>query len=58
MGIAGLLPCLKSISSPVHVRTYRGTKAVVDGYSWLHKGAYTCARDLCEGIYTDRQANF
>lgn len=24
------------------------------GYSWLHKGAYACSRELCEGEYTER----
>ncbi len=57
MGIQGLLPHLKGCSRSIHVRDYKGRKVVVDGYSWLHKGAYTCARELCEGIYTDRQAS-
>jgi len=54
MGINSLLPVLKSIARPAHASEYRGRKVVVDGFSWLHKGAYTCARELCEGVYTDK----
>ena len=54
MGISNLLPVLKSIARPTHVGEYRGHTVVVDGFSWLHKASYTCARELCEGVYTDR----
>ncbi|MEW5306929.1 MAG: hypothetical protein WDW36_009359 [Sanguina aurantia] len=54
MGIGGLLPVLKSISKPVHVRSYAGQRVAVDGYSWLHKGAYCCALELCEGLWTEK----
>ncbi|BDA46978.1 probable exonuclease 1 at N-terminal half [Coccomyxa sp. Obi] len=55
MGIQGLLPLLKSITkAQVHVRRYSGRKVAVDAYGWLHKAAYCCAYELCEGIYTDR----
>ncbi|KXZ53691.1 hypothetical protein GPECTOR_6g608 [Gonium pectorale] len=53
MGINGLLQQLKSISRATHVSSYRGQKVAVDGYSWLHKGAYSCSRELCEGVWTD-----
>ena len=54
MGINGLLPALKSIAVPGHIGQYRGQRVAVDGYSWLHKGAYACSRELCEGTYTDK----
>jgi hypothetical protein len=54
MGISGLLPVLKSISRPKHVSAYRGKAVAIDGYSWLHKGAYACSRELVEGTYTDK----
>ncbi|GIL85034.1 hypothetical protein Vretifemale_13660, partial [Volvox reticuliferus] len=53
MGINGLLQQLKSISRQTHVSSYRGHKVAIDGYSWLHKGAYGCSRELCEGIWVD-----
>jgi exonuclease-1 len=54
MGINGLLPAFKGICRPSHISKYRGEKVAVDGYSWLHKGAYCCSRELCEGVWTDR----
>lgn len=54
MGINGLLPVLKSITKPTHVSKYKGTSVAVDGYSWLHKGAYCCSKELCEGVFTDK----
>eukprot|EP00798_Chlamydomonas_sp_ICE-L_P004961 gene4961-34741_t len=54
MGISGLLPLLKSISTHVHVSSYRGKKVAVDAYSWLHKAAYCCSQDLYEGVYTEK----
>eukprot|EP00877_Chromochloris_zofingiensis_P012929 jgi/Chrzof1/7890/Cz02g40050.t1 len=58
MGINGLLPALKSIVKQTHVREYKGKKVAVDAYSWLHKGAYCCSRELCEGVWTDKFVHF
>lgn len=49
MGVAGLLPILKSITKKVHVSKYAGKRAAVDAYCILHRGAYTCAREIVEG---------
>ena len=46
MGIQGLLPFLKQIQREVHVSSFRGKKVAVDGYCWLHRGAYSCALQL------------
>jgi exonuclease-1 len=54
MGINGLLPVLKPVTKATHISKYKGQKVAVDGYSWLHKGAYTCSRELCEGVWTDK----
>ncbi|OAE29750.1 hypothetical protein AXG93_3884s1460 [Marchantia polymorpha subsp. ruderalis] len=54
MGISGLLPTLKSIITPIHVREYAGLKVAIDTYSWLHKAAFSCSKDLCEGRPTDK----
>ena len=56
MGISGLLPVLKDITNRSHVKHFAGKRAVIDGYSWLYKGAYSCPRELCEGIPTDKCA--
>ena len=43
MGICGLHTELKPYTRPVHVEKYRGLRLAADGYSWLHKGVYSCA---------------
>ena len=54
MGIKGLIPALKDvIESGVHVRKFQGHKVAVDTYSWLHKGTFGCALELCIGAPTD-----
>ncbi|EPQ26882.1 uncharacterized protein PFL1_05517 [Pseudozyma flocculosa PF-1] len=54
MGISGLLPLLKDIQSHRHVADYRGQTLGIDAYVWLHRGAYGCARDILNGLPTDR----
>ena len=58
MGITGLLPVLKSITNGKHVSSYAGKKVAIDAYSWLHKGAYSCSRELCEGLPTTKWVLF
>jgi 5'-3' exonuclease len=58
MGITGLLPLLSSISVPIHVSEYNGTKVAVDGYCWLHRAAYSCSSELCQNVPTDRYIQF
>eukprot|EP00897_Mesotaenium_endlicherianum_P003404 jgi/Mesen1/3091/ME000184S02153 len=49
MGIAGLLPALKSITEKVHVSKYAGKRVAVDMYVWLHSSALQCSKKICEG---------
>ncbi|CAM6044867.1 unnamed protein product [Sphagnum compactum] len=58
MGIQGLLPALKSIMTPGHIRDYAGKRAAVDTYCWLHKAAYTCCKDICEGRPNDKYIDY
>ncbi|KAF9924785.1 Rad2 nuclease [Linnemannia zychae] len=58
MGIQGLLPLLKSIEKPVHLRDYAGKTLAVDGYVWLHKGAFSCAQELCLGQPTQKYVTY
>ena len=46
MGITGLLPYLRSIQRPLNVGSFKDQTVAVDGYCWLHRGAYTCAQQL------------
>lgn len=56
MGIQGLLPTLKSVMHPAHIRDYAGKRAAVDTYSWLHKAAFSCSKDICEGRPNEKYA--
>lgn len=58
MGIQGLLPLLKDIQEPIHLRDFAGKSVGVDGYVWLHKGAYGCAFELCMNIPTKKYINY
>ncbi|KAF9141617.1 Rad2 nuclease [Linnemannia schmuckeri] len=58
MGIQGLLPLLKSIERPVHLKDYAGKTLAVDGYVWLHKGAFSCAQELCLGQLTNKYVTY
>jgi exonuclease-1 len=56
MGITGLLPKLASITTNLHIKELSGLTIAVDAYVWLHRGAYSCSRELCEGVPTDKYA--
>ncbi|XP_044461272.1 exonuclease 1 [Mangifera indica] len=58
MGIQGLLPLLKSIMLPIHIKELEGCCVAVDTYSWLHKGALSCSRELCKGLPTFRHIEY
>ncbi|KAG0043997.1 Rad2 nuclease [Gryganskiella cystojenkinii] len=58
MGIQGLLPLLKSIEKPVNLKDYAGKTLAIDGYVWLHKGAFACAQELCLGQPTQKYVTY
>ncbi|XP_019444656.1 PREDICTED: exonuclease 1 isoform X6 [Lupinus angustifolius] len=58
MGIHGLLPQLKSIMVPIHIKDLNGSSVAIDTYSWLHKGALSCSTNLCKGIPTTRHIEY
>ncbi|KAG8385363.1 hypothetical protein BUALT_Bualt03G0035300 [Buddleja alternifolia] len=58
MGIQGLLPLLKSIMKPIHIKELEGCFVAVDTYSWLHKGALSCSTDLCKGHPTSKHIDY
>lgn len=49
ISLIGTLMCPQT-----HVSEYRGHRVAVDAYCWLHRGAYSCSAELCEGQATDR----
>ncbi|KAK9355672.1 hypothetical protein V1523DRAFT_404310 [Lipomyces doorenjongii] len=58
MGISGLLPILKSIQQPAHVKEFAGQVIAVDAYVWLHRGAIACATDLAFGNHTRKYVDY
>ncbi|UPQ99224.1 XPG/Rad2 endonuclease [Chloropicon primus] len=58
MGISGLLPFLKQHTKKTHLSQFEGQRVAIDGYSWLHKGAYCCSSDLCLNRPTDKYVTY
>ncbi|XP_024993267.1 exonuclease 1 [Cynara cardunculus var. scolymus] len=58
MGIQGLLPLLKSIMVPIHMKDLEGCSVAVDTYSWLHKGALSCSKELCNLLPTSKHVDY
>jgi exonuclease-1 len=58
MGIPGLLEQLKSISQNVHISQYKGKKVAIDAQCWLHRGAYSCSKELATGQETTGYISF
>lgn len=54
MGIQNLLQVLKNVTRSVHISELRGKRVAVDGYYWLHRGAYACSKDICTGNRTNK----
>ncbi|XP_023541520.1 exonuclease 1 isoform X2 [Cucurbita pepo subsp. pepo] len=58
MGIQGLLPLLKSIMVPIHIKDLEGSSVAIDTYSWLHKGAFSCSKELCNSLPTSKHIDY
>ncbi|KAK0336644.1 Rad2 nuclease [Friedmanniomyces endolithicus] len=58
MGIQGLLPLLKSIHNPTHLRNFAGQTLGVDAYGWLHRGTVACAIELAQQKPTRKHIEF
>ncbi|KAJ7031997.1 hypothetical protein C8F04DRAFT_1108860 [Mycena alexandri] len=58
MGISGLLPALKSISTQKHLSEFAGQTLAVDAYVWLHRGVFTCATELATGKDTHKYVDY
>ena len=58
MGITGLLPLLAPISRKGTLSDFKGKKAAVDGFVWLHRGCISCAKEVCKKIPTNKYIRF
>ena len=58
MGINQLHVSTRSIQQRTHLSQYASQRAAVDAYAWLHRGALSCAAELCQGLPTDKFIRF
>ncbi|KAI5819502.1 PIN domain-like protein [Pyronema omphalodes] len=58
MGISGLLPLLRSVENPTHIRQWAGKTVGVDAYGWLHKGIISCAVELATNKPTTKYVDY
>ncbi|GLJ44125.1 hypothetical protein SUGI_0920180 [Cryptomeria japonica] len=49
MGVKDLLKQMKPYIQTAHIKKYAGKRVGIDAYSWLHKGAYSCSMEICQG---------
>jgi 5'-3' exonuclease len=42
----------------VHLSELKGLTVGVDAYCWLHRGAFACSTELCQGVETDKHVRF
>ena len=54
MGVQNLLPLLAPVSSRVNLQSLKGKKVAVDGFVWLHRGAFGCAKELVNNPSTTK----
>nr|GMD11583.1 exonuclease 1 [Ipomoea batatas] len=43
---------------PIHIKDLDGCCVAVDTYSWLHKGALSCSKELCKGLPTSKHISY
>ena len=58
MGIQGLLKALRDVADDVELREYENLTAAVDALCWLHRGIYTCAWELSQGLPTNKFVHY
>lgn len=46
MGVQNLLPLLTPISQQVPLSDFSGKRIAIDGFVWLHRASFRCAKDL------------
>jgi exonuclease-1 len=56
--LPGLLPLLKSIHKPTHLRNFAGKTIGIDAYGWLHRGTVACAIELAQDKPTRKHIDF
>lgn len=58
MGINNLLPSVKPVVKHGHISLFSGKRIAIDGYVWLHRSAFACAKQLLEDPSTPLILNY
>ena len=58
MGILGLLKAVGKLMLRAHISKFQGKRAGVDIMCWLHRGSYSCSREVVEGLPTFAYVKF
>lgn len=53
MGVQNLLPLLSPISKLVHLSSFAGKRMAIDGFVWLHRASFRCAKELVDDPGTE-----
>ncbi|OHT08279.1 XPG I-region family protein [Tritrichomonas foetus] len=54
MGVQNLLPLLSAVSKRVSLTEFQGKRMAIDGFVWLHRASFRCAKDLVNNPGTDK----
>ena len=46
MGVQNLLPLLAPVSKTISLFDFKGKRMAIDGFVWLHKASFRCAKDI------------
>jgi len=58
MGINGLLSVVSSSITKCHISKFKGKRAAIDGFVWLHRGCISCARLIARNEFTMGYINY
>lgn len=54
MGISNLLPLVSAVSNKnIPISNFKGKRVAIDGYVWLHRSSYRCAKEIVEDPGSD-----
>lgn len=54
MGISNLLPLVSAVSNKnIPISNFKGKRIAIDGYVWLHRSSYRCAKEIVEDPGSD-----
>lgn len=54
MGVQNLLPLVSPVAQKLPLTAFRGKRVAIDGFVWLHRGSFGCAREICKDPGSER----